>query len=110
MNLNYLERARDAATYTDRLLTELAGLSAELNHFRGASGLDLLRDRSSASQAQLGLIASRLEALGKGADPGRYTLSDTEHMALEDACNLRERLIESLARYQRAKQRTSLPG
>jgi hypothetical protein len=106
MSLNHLERARDAASYTDRLLAELARLSGELNHFRGASGLELLRDRSSAVQVQLELIATRLDALGKGADPGRYPLSDAEHISLEIACDLRERLVESLARYQRAQDRS----
>lgn len=108
MSLAHLDRARDAATYTDGLLTELGRLSAELNHFRGASGLELLRDRSADAQAQLELIATRLDALARGADPGRYPLSDAEHMALESACDLRERLMESLARYQRAERRNTL--
>ena len=107
MTIAHLDRARDAATYTARLLNELARLSSELKHFSGASGLELLRDRSAAAQSQLELIASRLDALGMGADPGRYPLSNAEHMALEGACDLRERLMESLARYQRAVHRNT---
>ena len=105
MSRNHLERARDAASYTDRLLAELSRLSGELNHFRGASGLELLRDRAAATQAELARIADRLAALGNRADPGRYPLSQSEHIALETACDLRDRLIESLARYQRAETR-----
>jgi hypothetical protein len=110
MSANHLERAADAASYADRLQAELAQLSAELNHFRGASGLELLRDRSAVAQRQLDLISSRLGALGATADAGRYPLSDAEHIALEVACDLRERLIESLARYQRAEIRAGDPS
>lgn len=107
MSANHLERATDAAAYASRLQGELARLYSELNRFRGASGLEFLRERCITAQRQLELISSRLEALGRNADPGRYPLSEVEHIALETACDLRERLMESLARYERAESSSS---
>jgi hypothetical protein len=105
MSFSHLERAEDAAAYAATLRTDLATLSSELENFRGASGLELLRDRSLASQQQLDLIAARLGALGRQGDPGLYPLSEVEHAILDSARALRERMTESLSRYQRAQHR-----
>ena len=105
MSFNHLERAADAAAYAGALQADLATLSRELDQFRGASGLAIMRERCRSSEHQLEQIAGRLGALGNEADPGRYPLSDAEHLALDAARDLRARMTESLARYQRAAHR-----
>ena len=102
MSDTHLARAADAASYADRLQTDLVRITAMLSDYRGSPGIDLLHERSHSTQQQLKAIAERLGALGKLADPGRYPLNEAEHIALEAACDLRERLMESLSRYQRA--------
>ena len=99
---DHLMRAADAAICADRLRVDLLRLTGELDAYRGAGGLEFLRDRSLAAQRQMEMIAQRLDTLGRSADPGRYPLSEPEHTALDAARDLRERLAESLARYQRA--------
>lgn len=104
-HMDHMERAADAAAYADRLQADLARLAGVLNDYRGASGLELLDDRASASQRALEMIARRIDALGRQSDSARYPLSDTEHAALDTARDLRDRMMESLARYQRAGRR-----
>ena len=99
-----LGRAADAATYADRLRTELVHVTTLLDRYRGSPGLELMRDQSLTAQRKLGALASRLRALGDAADPGRYSLSEPEHVSLEVARNLRDRLTESLSRYERAEK------
>lgn len=102
MSATHLARAVDAASYAERLQEDLIRITSALNTYRGSPGLELLRDRSHFVQSQLEAIAGRLNALGSSADSGRYPLSEAEHIALEAASNLRDRMTESLARYQRA--------
>lgn len=102
MTMDHIERAADAASYADRMQADLARLSGMLNHYRGASGLELLHARSDASQRDLEAISHRLDALGAKSESTRYQLSETEHGALDTARDLRDRMMESLARYQRA--------
>lgn len=99
-----LARLTDAAAHAERLQEDLVRVTTALNTYRGSPGLELLRDRSHFVQNQLEAIAGRLNALGSSADSGRYPLSETEHLALEAARDLRDRMAESLARYQRAEQ------
>lgn len=104
-HMDHMERAANAAAYADRLQADLARLAGMLNHFRGASGLELLHDRATASQRALETIARRINALGRASDSGRYPLSDTEHATFDAARDLRDRMMESLSRYQRAAPR-----
>jgi hypothetical protein len=99
-----LSRAADAASYAGRLQAELIQVTAMLDRYRGSPGLELMRDQSLTAQRKLGALADRLRALGETADPGRYPLSQPEHVTLETALDLRDRLVESLARYERAEK------
>lgn len=99
-----LGRAADAASYAGRLQAELVHVTAMLDRYRGSPGLELLRDQSLTAQRKLGALADRLRALGDTADPGRYPLSAPEHLSLETARELRDRLTESLCRYERAEK------
>lgn len=104
MNNRRLVCAADAASYAKRLQHELARIATALNTYRGSPGLELLRDRSYLIQSQLEAIARRLSVPDGSAESGRYPLSEAEHLALETASDLRERMTESLARYRRAAQ------
>lgn len=102
------DRAAEAAGYADRLQADLVSLSGMLDHYRDrgdARDPENLRERCIAAQRQLEEIAQRLDGLGGSADPGKYPLSDQEHAALDDACNLRERMMDTLERLQRAERR-----
>jgi hypothetical protein len=105
MTKSHLVRALDAASYTDHLLTDLVRVTDQLACYRNSPGGEMLRERSYSAQGQLKAISEHLEALGLSADPGKYPLSDAEHIVLERACDLRERLVESLSRYQRADKK-----
>ena len=107
MTKSYLFRATDAASYADHLQTDLIRVTSMLDQYSGSPGVEFLRERSYSAQRQLKAITERLEAPGMSADSRRNPLSEAEHIALEGACDLRERLIESLSRYQRADSRAS---
>jgi len=108
---SHKDRAAEAASYADRLQADLVNLSGMLNDYRdrgGASGLEIMRERSIAIRRQLEAIAQRLDGLGRSADPGKYPLSDQEHAALDSACELRERMMDTLEQLQRGERRPGL--
>jgi hypothetical protein len=100
MSDTHLARASDAASYAERLEADIGRAIGTLNKYRGSPDVEILRDRAHAARLRLEAICIRLNALGKSADPGRYPLSEAEHIALDAARALRRELIEAVARYQ----------
>lgn len=103
--MDYHARDADAAAYAQTLQHDLARVSDQLNTFRGATGLELMHERSRMTQQALETIARRIGTLARRSDMPRCRLSDAEHTTLDTARDLRERMMESLARYQRAGAR-----
>jgi hypothetical protein len=101
MSATYLSRTTDAASYAMRLQANLIRITAALDIYRGSPGLELMRERSHVVQGELGAISGRLNTFGRLVDLARAPLSKAEHMALEAAGDLCERMRESLARYER---------
>jgi hypothetical protein len=95
-------RAADAADYAGYLKSDLARVTMMLDRYRGSPGLEIMHGRSLNAQRKLHAIQDRARALGCMGDRGRYVFSESEQTTLEIARDLRDRLIESLARYQRA--------
>lgn len=92
----HLERATEAATYTDRLRSDLASLADTLSGYAGTRGIDALREQGWQIQGMLKAISGRLSALGRSADPDKYCLSETEHEVLENASDHRSLMMEVL--------------
>lgn len=98
-----LDRIGDAAAYAEDLRAELDRITAMLDRYRGSPGLEIMCDRSSEAQRRLKALVDRLVAPGMKADLGHYALSQPEHLLLESALDIRDRLAESLSRYKRAE-------
>ena len=99
-----LGRATDTASYAQRLRIELVHVTVLLDRYRGSPGLELMRDQSLTTQLKLGALAGRLRAPDGTTNPGRHLLTGPEQLSLENARALRDRLIESLSRYERAEK------
>lgn len=104
---SHQDRAAEAFAYAGRLQADLASLTGMLDPYRSpAARLDELRETASRCCRQLEAITGRLHALSRGSDPGKYTLSDQEHAALDDARDLRTRMMHTLADLQQSERTT----
>ena len=101
------DRAAEAFAYAGRLQADLASLTGMLDPYSSpAARLEELRETSSRCARQLEAIIARLHALSMGSDPGKYTLSDQEHAALDAARNLRTRMMRTLSDLQESERTT----
>lgn len=99
------ERAADAIAYAGRLRADLANLTGMLDQYLApAIRLEEMRETGNRCVRQLDAITGRLNALGIRSDPGKYTLSDQEHAALDAARDLRTRMMYTLSDLQESER------
>lgn len=102
---SHQERAADAIAYAGRLRADLANLTGMLDQYRApAIRLEEMRQTGNRCVRQLDAITGRLAALGGRSDPGKYTLSDQEHAALDAARDLRTRMMYTLSDLQESER------
>jgi hypothetical protein len=100
----HLERAADAASYIDRLCSDLASLSDSLGRLPATRMMDAMREHAREIHDHLKAISTRLSSLGHSADPGKYSLSEFEHNLLDDASDQREQMMDVLESHQRMRR------